>query len=48
MVWCLNVSGHQVIVTSNEISDQVDDIKPSNNKPRFMKVRFSNCSTIFW
>ena len=26
-------------MTSNEISDQVEDIKPSNNKPRFMKVR---------
>ena len=28
-------------MTSNEISDQVEDIKPSNNKPRFMKVIFS-------
>ena len=41
MDWCLKVSGHQVIVTSHETSDQVEDMKPSNNKPRFMKVRFS-------
>ena len=27
-------------MTSNETSDQVEDIKPSNNKPRFRKVRF--------
>ena len=40
MDWCLKVSGHQVIVTSYETSDQVEGIKPSNNKPRFMKVRF--------
>ena len=40
MDWCLKVSGHQVIVTSYETSDQVEDIKPSNNKPRLMKIRF--------
>ena len=40
MDWCLKVSGHQVIVTSYETSEQVEDIKPSNNKPRFMKIRF--------
>ena len=27
-------------MTSNEISDQVEDIKPSNNKSRFMKIKF--------
>ena len=26
MDWCLKVSGHQVIVTSYETSDQVEDI----------------------
>ena len=40
------VSGHQVIVTSYETSDQVEDIKPSNNKPRFMKITF--IYTIFY
>ena len=27
-------------MTSYETSDQVEDIKPSNNKPRVMQVRF--------